>query len=267
MDRTQTNKYIYEIGLESESTFVNIFSLLIVLLCVGIFHIAIIWMYILMKPFKEVERSKLRKVFLMVFRIFTFDLYLRIGICCFLFIILSSMLETYYATTKIASIVFSALMLFGMIVFFAFCLFQWYAIRKDPTKRNKSMFRNLFTGQSDNISSGLFIIFEQVRVAGLLICVSYFNSMPFIPRCILFTVCQSLFLTIIVIQRPFIRVAANIMKILNETTYLILSVFLNFLETKDRWNTTLEKIYLYLMISIWAQVAVISFSKSYLIRD
>ena len=56
------------------------------------------------------------------------------------------------------------------------------------------------------------------------------------------------------------------MKILNETTYLILSIFLSFLKTKDHWNTTLKKIYFYLMISIQAQVAVISFSKSYLIK-
>ena len=113
--------------------------------------------------------------------------------------------------------------------FLCILFIKWYAIRKDPTKRSKSMFRNLFTGESDNISAGLFIIFELVRVAGLLIWVSYFNSMPFISRCILFTVCQSLFFTIIVIQIPFIRVAVNVMKILNETTYFILSVFLKFL--------------------------------------
>lgn len=70
-----------------------------------------------MRPFRDVERTCTRKVFKAVFRLFTFDIYIRMTISIFLFVVLSSMLETYHMLTPVASIVVSHVVLAVLLVF------------------------------------------------------------------------------------------------------------------------------------------------------
>ena len=74
MDRDQSNDYLVEIGVESESTFVNTFSFqLTILLFMGL-HTIVLIVYWKMRPFNEVEKKIVRKVVKLLFNLFTFDL-------------------------------------------------------------------------------------------------------------------------------------------------------------------------------------------------
>ena len=184
------------------------------------------------------------------------------AISCFLFVTLSSMLETYYMETRVLSILFSFSVLLFQVFFLGLCLFNWYKTRISENNRQLSYWRKLYPELKDRRKAGLYLFAELMRVAGLLIWISYFNAIPFTARCSLYTIWQFIFLILIVIQRPFRKVIANIMKILNEINYFILWIALNFLETKDQWSTVTEKWYLYLMMSISVQITILSLSKN-----
>ena len=262
MDRDQSNDYLVDIGVESESTFVNTFSFqLTILLFMGL-HTIVLILYWKMRPFNEFEKKIVRKVVKFLFNLFTFDLYIMMAISCFLFVTLSSMLETYYMETRVLSILFSFSVLLFQVFFLGLCLFNWYKTRISENNRQLSYWRKLYPELKDRRKAGLYLFAELMRVAGLLIWISYFNAIPFAARWSLYTIWQFVFLTLIVIQRPFRKVIANIMKILNEINYFILWIALNFLETKGQWSTVTEKCYLYLMMSISVQITILSLSKN-----
>ena len=171
------------------------------------------------------------------------------------------MLETYYMETRVLSILFSFIVLLFQALFLVICLFNWYSTRISENNRQLSYLRKLYPELKDRRKAGLYLFAELMRVSGLLVWISYFNAIQFVARCSLYTICQFAFLLLMVIQRPFKKVIANIMKILNEINYFILWIALNFLETKDKWSIVNEKCYLYLMMSISVQITILSLSK------
>ena len=262
MGKDQSNDYLTEIGVNSESTFVNTFSLQLTVLLFVCLHIMVILVYWKMRPFSLSERIWIRKIVKFLFNLFTFDVYIMTIIACFLFVTLSSMLETYYMETRVLSILFSFIVLIFQALFLVLCLFNWYSTRiSENNNRQLSYLRKLYPELKDRRKAGLYLFAELMRVSGLLVWISYFNAIQFVARCSLYTSCQFAFLSLIVIQRPFRKVIANIMKILNEINYFILWIALNFLETKDQWSIVTEKCYLYLMMSISVQITILSLSK------
>ena len=262
MDKDQSNDYLVKIEVKSESTFVNTFSLQLTVILIVCLHIIVLLIYWKMRPFRETEQKFIRKAVKFLFNLFTFDLYIMMAISCFLFVTLSSMLETYYMETRVLSILFSFSVLLFQVFFLGLCLFNWYKTRISENNRQLSYWRKLYPELKDRRKAGLYLFAELMRVAGLLVWISYFNAIPFAARWSLYSICQFIFLSLMVFQRPFRKVIANIMKILNETNYFILWIALNFLETKGQWSTVTEKWYLYLMMSISVQITILSLSKN-----
>ena len=261
MGKDQSNDYLTEIGVNSESTFVNTFSLQLTVILFMCLHIIVLLVYWKMRPFSLTEKKWIRKIVKFQFNLFTFDVYIMTIIACFLFVTLSSMLETYYMETRVLSILFSFIVLIFQALFLVLCLFNWYSTRISENNRQLSYLRKLYPELKDRRKAGLYLFAELMRVSGLLVWISYFNAIPFVARCSLYTSCQFAFLSLMVIQRPFRKVIANIMKILNEINYFILWIALNFLETKGQWSIVTEKCYLYLMMSISVQITILSLSK------
>ena len=261
MDVTETNAYLTQIGFDSESTFVNTFTFQLTLLGTCVAHACVIGWYLAVRPFRDVERTCTRKVVKAVFRLFTFDIYIRMTISIFLFVVLSSMLETYHMLTPVASIVVSHVVLAVLFVFMWLTVYQWYATRQNEARRMQSQCRELYPELKDNRTAGLYTFFELTRVAALLVCISYGKTVPFVVRSALYTSCQVVFFAAMAWQRPFRKVVTNIMKFLNEANYCVLWAALNLLETKDKWSKLVEKLYLYLMMSISVQITLLCIGK------
>ena len=248
MDEKQSNSYLTDINILSESTFVNTFSLQLTLALLLVIHLTILVMYLILRPFREVETNIFRKIVKLLFSLFTFDVYIMLTISWFLFVTLSALLETYSLVTCEVSIAISFVMLILLTLFLVLWLHNWYITRSSEDIRQHSYWRKLYPELKDKRKAGLYIFVELSRIVGLIVCISYLKSVLFIARCALYSVCQTVFLVLIVWQRPFRKVIANLMKILNKINYFVLWTTLNFLETKDKWSTTIEKSYLYLMM-------------------
>ena len=171
------------------------------------------------------------------------------------------MLEIYNSDTNAFSIAFAGLLHLAVVVFMVFCLAHWYSVRLNCNLRDNSRFRELYPELKDSSKAGLYTLFEQSRVALLLICVSYGKSVPLLVRVIAYSVWQAVFTCVMVWQRPFRRSNCNFLKVVNEINYLVLWVALNFLKEESNWSYLADIAYLWLMVSISVQIVIICFSK------
>ena len=80
----QQNQYLRLLGWSSGSTFVNIIVLVMILIFIAIIHILFCLLYTLTKN----RENRFSSIILMIYRFFTFTIYIRIFIEAFMFIIL-----------------------------------------------------------------------------------------------------------------------------------------------------------------------------------
>ena len=228
MDSSQSNRYLSCIKMSSNSTFVNTFTLQLVMMLILSFHVLFLALYLLNRPFKVDEEKWTRKAIRWIFKKFTFDIYIRIINLWFIFVVLSSMFETYYADTPWISITFFSTVILCVLLYLILWLFQWYATRLSLEKRQECSFRELFIDLKDNNNSGLYALFEFSRISIILICLTYGSAIPFISRSILFSLFQLFYAGVMTKHRPFEKVVWNIMKLVNEFFYFLLSSLLLF---------------------------------------
>lgn len=118
-----------------------------------------------MRPFADDEQRCCRRLARAVFRLFTFDFYIRTTVSVFLFVALSSMLETYSMSTPAASIAVSYAVLAALCAFVCLAAQQWHATRRSQALRLTSRCRELFPELRHNTTAGLYTAAELVRVA------------------------------------------------------------------------------------------------------
>lgn len=174
---------------------------------------------------------------------FSLTVYVRFVMEAYLMLCLSTVSELSHFNTscgkKISLII---CILFAIIVVFIL-IFVFYRGNINYELQDKSKFRELYWGIWDSRWSRLNIfLFLLVRILGVVIVI-LLEMKP-----ILFTCLFACYLIYMLIIRPYKAIKDNIGETSCLISICICSFLLIFLDSKDHWNTTLEYVYIAILI-------------------
>ena len=194
----------------------------------------------------------------------TLGVYLRLLIESFQIMLLASLTETKKFDTTDSSHTFSLIYAFLVILLsvtlMLLMLIEWLRSRNPITFNKQAYFKTFFTGTKMTWWSRSFLLLNHLRKTGLLWIVIYFDSDKSLNiGC--FVSAQAIYLIILLFLRPMETTKDNLIEILNEITFTILSSGLIFLNDENDWNNKSEDFYYYTLIGNTIIVASIIWSK------
>lgn len=243
-ENKQKDEYLGFVGIEHQSSLLNLFQWILILLIVISLHIFIALIHWEVRQDENPGWiSKLVKKF---FRMFTFEIYIRTVVEIMMIASISSFSEIYALNSenrmKLVSLIFAFVIvavLFGIIVF----NFIIYWKHRESSKETMTiMFGEYFNGLKINHCAKLYTFFETSRKFALcLLLILLQNYDKFIKLGFLIFI-QLQFTLFVIIVKPFNQTRDNIREILNEVmipSYAL--IFLHF-NTEGAWNDTVSTV-------------------------
>ena len=242
--------------LKSQSTITNLFSSIMGIIYLILFHIFIFVLRILINRWRTDRRwSLFIKILKLItgklFELLTYGIYIRIVLELFELFLVSGINEVYYFDVsdkyRIISFAFAVAIL---IVWFWFTLFVvFFSISSYiVTEGQHSKLNEFFSGLKINKKHRFFIAILLIRrsffVIFLFVCYSV-SSKVVIGVLSLF---QLSYLVYIILIRPFIEIKANVIEIINESIFLFLLSALFFLNTENDWTPTIAIVYMQIIL-------------------
>ena len=264
-DYTQNNNILSLIGVDSGSTFVNIYPLLSSVVYTIFAHFIVLIIYKI--SIKWLNRSNTwllriwRALITKAFVVLTFGYYIRTIFESYQILLISSISEilnsNYQTLPHILSnsIWFLALLVWLMYLLFAFWrTFYKYAIDVNSSSKLEEFFSGLKDTKKAKLYTTLFLV-RRIAFISLLLVLStskFFLSLGIISGI------QAAYILFLIIVRPFSELKDNFIEILNE---LMFSVYLNWLffyNTESDWSNVLTNVYIGLIVSNNFLIALIS---------
>ena len=234
------------VGLESNSTFVNVLSTIVFFLFLVCLHLT---MTCIPKWRQDESSSKVRKIYnfivVKLWEFFTFAIYIRIFIEAFQFMLLSCMSEISIFNTssdaKMASLGIAFLILIFCLAVFTLGVYQY----KTQKHRCLSEFES---GLKDSKVCKLFTCFFLLRKIILVVWVIVSAGVYPMLIAILASIIELVYMVWLAITRPFKETQNNIIEILNEIIFTIVCAWLIIFDTESDWTQGLTDIYMYILI-------------------
>ena len=92
------------------------------------------------------------------------------------------------------------------------------------------------------------MIFIIIRIAFVILVVVFEEQEVFL-KALIFTLIQLTFVTFLILSRPFKQLQDNIIEIMNQVLYLTLASTLMYFNSKKTWDSTIENIYIYIILA------------------
>ncbi|CAI2379955.1 unnamed protein product [Moneuplotes crassus] len=261
----QSDEYLSQIGMNSSSSIINYLPMMVVTILISIFHAGIGVVHLSVKNSKLAKCKKIMEKF---FVFMTFNVYIRLIIQGFLFLMLSIVSEfkafNTSRTITIVSLVMCFMFTFGLIIFSILAL-AWYL----SGWSNESEFHNHWS--ITELGSGLkntkwakmySLVFLVVRLSYVLVLVLL--SSPDQPRdksfgdsslntyyieWSIFFSTQLAFCVYMIWVRPFEDFTNNIVEGINQIFYICAIVPLLFMCSEPSWTESKEDIFIFILLS------------------
>ena len=268
IDSNLDNEYLQVIGMNSGSAFVNNFSLI----CTVIFIILIHWFYwvvhrMLLKKFTE--RPILLKIINSIMRILTFNIYIRITIEAYQFLVISSAYEinrfNVENSSRKVSISIAFLIYFTCIAFIVFIAIETYCWVKSVEMKCHALFKELF---EETKSTKLAKCYSLIAMLRKLIFVSFLifaESLSTIITVGILVFLELLYIINFIIIRPFKSVKNNIIEVMNEFIFFGLACTLFHFNKQSEWTNTMILIFILIVTASNLISAFIHISKLFFI--
>ena len=242
-------------SIDSDSTAVNIYSFILLIILFICIHIWILLLNSLfkrvLKPEKWILITKIQRWwFKKLIILMTFTIYIRAIMNFYQYLLISSVFEVYYfntsTTNKIISLVIAIIILILWVLLILFIAILAYY--KTETENN-SKYSQFFDGIINQKEYKIFIVYLFIRrllFVAILITVSPISS--FTSICMLLPL-QVIYMGILIIKRPYIEVKANIIEIINETFFITAFALLLHYNSADKWTGTPTTVYIWILTS------------------
>ena len=255
------NSNLEKLGIKSDSTIVNLYSLILSMMIIWVLHF---WIKLIQKFLMKESKSDCFTKFLTFVHfvlkklmvLFTFALYIRIILKTNQFILTSWISEiyyfNYYGSKRKASIVIAFLTLIAWIVFIIATIalaISKSAYSNPESPDNRSKFAQLFNGVSLNRKSRLYVPLLQLRriiFVTLLVTVGPVSSILVIS---ILVGLEVVYIGLLVFIRPFELVKCNIIEIINEMYFLTMLATLLKYNTVAGWEGLPTTVYTWFMTS------------------
>ena len=246
---SQQNDYLYDIGLQSWSTIINIStSLLVVILILGI-HLFVLVLYLWTKYYP----NWFTKLILKILKTLTFSVYIRMLLELFLLFSISSSQELYSSKMQSTSSTVSfwiSLTLLLLLGWFSVLILVYHSKSlRNNFEEMMYFIKWLYDGFKQNSTSRLYFFVFTLRRIALTCWVSFSQSLPMIVRIIIYLLFEIPSLLYVIIWRPYLKTKENICEILNEIIYSLIWIFLVFVNSESQWSNTLAFIIISILYS------------------
>ena len=143
----------------------------------------------------------------------------------------------------IVSLSFAFVLISMIFVYLLFVVYKWYEWRDSNKFKNIKYTKQLFDSIRETNAARTFIVkYLYQRITFCLIASLWMPSNTY-PKLGIYSFLQILFFVYTVVIRPFNNVKDNLLEIVNELHYVVLTCSLLFLNYESNWNQTLEIIY------------------------
>ena len=238
-------------GIKSGSTFSNNFSLICVVIIISLIHL---WYLLIAKRLKKWVSGKENwmKILDKIYQLFAFTIYLRLFLEANQFLMLSWLSELKLwnplSASKLISlwIAFLATILWIFLIVISFL--NWMFNKNLESTDHYFPLKELFGGLKDNSKPRLYSTILLTRRAFLVIFLVMGSSLTSITIIVPMMVVQFIYLSLIILIRPYKSAKDNILEITNEVFYFILISLLVHFNSESRWNKQSETAYLCLII-------------------
>ncbi|CAI2381608.1 unnamed protein product [Moneuplotes crassus] len=240
----QSDEYLNSLGMRSGSSIVNYLSLMVIIILVGIINFGI---FMCKRCTENSKHTKRKKFFDKLFKLLTFNIYIRIFMQAFLFITLSIFSELYnfnFANT-VTQISFGLCIIFAICTSMLFILsFIMYCVSSDQIDKEKywlciEYFNGIKPNKYSKLHSSLSML-VRLSMTSLLI---FGQSARSYEKAIYFYLLNIGYCLYLIIVRPFENPQDNLIEAINQTLFCCLAVPLSRLNTKQDWTPFYESYY------------------------
>ena len=256
-DFTLNNITLNAIGIQSESSIFNTFSILLAILHVIPIHLFIIWLRGVTKKFNPTKKCSfsilLKWIIEKWFIIMTFGYYIRLLMEMNQLMLISSIYEiNRFDTTNMLRIVSLAVAFIVLFVCISMVLSAIYlALSLSPSEESKhSKFEEFFSDIKERRSSRWYIIvllFRRIIFVSVLICLISATTIQIVIASL--SIVQLVYVSFLIILRPYDSVKTNLIDIINELFFTWCIWWLAYFDSKSKWNSVWINIFIWIVSS------------------
>ena len=251
ISKKQEHEYLFSLGLESTSTLINQSGTIVLIVLVALAHVALFCVHLL---FKTLNWSNwVSKLTAWLFKIMTFGFYIRftLEIYMFLFLSISKELHDFDISYKnsFVSIGITILIAIALSLFVLKILIMWVRSYDDPTSYDTSFFYELFNGLKQAFWPRFFVILFLLKRTLMISILIFCKSYSVLFRLWAFWAVQVLGCIIMSVLRPFSELQSNIVDIMNECFFTLVCLILFYFDSKSKWNSAFEWMYISILMS------------------
>jgi hypothetical protein len=262
----QTHPYLYLIGLESGSCFMNSFNIIGLFMIIPFIHMLIVLIYWWCAKGKS-KPNWVHKFIIKLFQEMTFGAYIRFLFEIYLFVVLAGIAEIQEFHRSNASFEVSLYAAIWILAFWGlFIILSAYLwIRAFSQSYFKKMhyliefFKGLKISKLALLFSTTFFI-RRAFFCCIVILISS-NEDKFM-KILIYCFCQLCYLNYFFYTRPWRFPKDNFCEWINETVYWTLCFYLFFINTESDWTTTHEFVYIGLIMVDNLFVTMVALGKS-----
>ena len=254
--KQQTDPYLFLIGVQDMSLIVNLTSLMMLMALIVCLHVVLVICY---KKWKDREElNKVQKLTIKLFKMLTFNFYVRSSLQTFLFTTIVCTSHGYipgftHAHSYI-SFVLNISISFGLIGLVVLSIVEWRRLHNVIRIEEVTYFSEFFAGLKDDNKSRLLNVANLIRKTLLVVWLIMFPFVARIAAICVFSIIQLAYSIFLVWICPFLQKRDNVKEIFNELSFLTFSVFHWFCHSDATWNDTLAQVnYSFICRSTWQQ--------------
>ncbi|CAI2379004.1 unnamed protein product [Moneuplotes crassus] len=261
VDFPQTNEYLGEIGIGSESAFIQHLSFFTNIIILALLHLPILLVYL---HFSKKQDSRCMKpLFTGLHTIFTFNIYIRLMIEGLLLNSVSIFQELRIFNTNAAKNMVSLALCFGLmmsvIILMALSVAVFIKSRSVLNLDEIETAKEFFSGIKDEHYAKMNTsIFMCVRVLSVIILI-ILKDIPYEVKSGLFCIIHCGYFFYLLIVRPYQSTKDNLIETILQLNISMLALPLTVLNSSDRWSDNLITAYTFLLFAGPAIACLISF--------
>ena len=242
-------------GFDSLSSLTNNISFLATLWLLILAHWIISWFPRNTNIREESSKRKMiSKVFRVVYKHFTFGVYIRFFLEVFQFIVIGSISEIYNMdisnSKRITSIFLSCLfLLFSIILFSLSCFYLCQPANDDFDETKHYKFQEFNSGLKKSKVARVYtplLLFRRYLFILWLICLNNYGAMLIIVGMFII---QIVYFGILLSLRPSAEPMNNFIEAINEAIYTLMLGFLTHVNSEERWTPSMSSIFIWIMLS------------------
>jgi hypothetical protein len=244
----QVNWYLHDIGVEFESTLINISTILKIVMLIASIHLTYMVVYKSCIKNRIPDQSRINNVHDYISTLFTYNIYVRFYMSVFMTLVLSICFELDEFSTSTSSLFITIVI--GLFVIATVVGFTIHWLKSDLTNEEvkATKVKELYTDIKPSKIASANRIFELIRIIILSCIIAFGHHTNSKIASSMFILVTGVFLLYFIIFRPYKNLKENILQTIDELSLIVLLLVSVITEYTSDWGTAQESMYIGIVI-------------------